>query len=62
MWVGDVEALASHLVELAEASDGAHVMWLNRCVTKHRISATELIPLLASALTGGDTSNDRVTR
>jgi hypothetical protein len=40
-------ALASHLIAEADASDGRHVMWLNRTVTKHRVDAGELADLLA---------------
>ena len=42
------EDLAAHFVAAAEASDAAHVMWLNRNVTKHRLTAPELAPLLAA--------------
>jgi len=58
----DLEALAAHLVERAEASDGRHVMWLNRRVTKHRVSAEELAPLLAGALSGRTVGSQRVRR
>lgn len=58
----DLAGLASHLVERAEASDGPHVMWLNRNATKHRTSATDLELLLADALADGGSSSDRVHR
>ncbi len=60
--VGDLGALASHLVDRAEASDAAHVMWLNRHATKYRLSASELEPLLATVLAGAGGGTDRVTR
>jgi hypothetical protein len=60
--VGSVEDLASHLVEEAEASDGRHVMWLNRHATKYRMSPSELAPVLAAALAGEGPSADRVPR
>lgn len=58
---GDVATLAAHLVERAEASDGRHVMWLNRNITKHRTSPADLERLLAEGLGGGE-SSDRVRR
>jgi hypothetical protein len=58
----DVRGLASHLVEQAEASEGRHVMWLNRNVTKHRSSPDELEPLLAETLRGEGPYGDRVKR
>ncbi|HWG72468.1 MAG TPA: C2H2 type zinc finger domain-containing protein [Acidimicrobiales bacterium] len=58
----DLAALASHLVESAEASDGRHVMWLNRNATKHRISAAGLQLLLGPALAGDRLSSDRIKR
>ena len=62
----DLSVLAFHLVERAEASDGLHVMWLNRNVSKHRLSAEELERLLASILAGNvptsESSNEVVKR
>lgn len=58
----DVAALASHLVEQAECSDDAHVMWLNRHVTKHRMSPAALEPLLREERAGGGSSGERVAR
>lgn len=58
----DLGAVASHLVERAEASDGAHVMWLNRHVTKHRTSPALLAPELAAVLAGESPPGDRVVR
>jgi hypothetical protein len=54
--------VAAHLVERAEASDGDHVMWLNRHVTKLRVAAADLEPLLAEVLAGGGRAGDRVNR
>jgi hypothetical protein len=59
---GDVLGLATHLVEEAEASEGRHVMWLNRNVTKHRSTPTELEPLVAKTLSGEGSGGDRVDR
>lgn len=59
---GDLPAVAAHLVERAEASDGDHVMWLNRHVTKLRVAAADLEPLLAEVLAGGGPAGDRVNR
>lgn len=58
----DLAGLASHLVEQAEASDGPHVMWLNRNATKRRTSASDLELLLADALADGGSSSDRIHR
>lgn len=55
-------ALARHMVELAETSDGHHIMWLNRNVTMHRTSPVELEPLLAVALAGRSTPGERLDR
>lgn len=60
--VPDLAALASHLVGQAERSDDAHVMWLNRRVTRHRTSPADLERLLREELTGGGSSADRVAR
>ena len=58
----DLATLASHLAARAEASDGRHVMWLNRNVTKHRTSAAELEALLAAARRGDELESDRIRR
>jgi hypothetical protein len=58
----DALALARHLVAAADASEGRHVMWLNRNVTKHRASAVELEPLLRAALDGSAPAEGRVRR
>jgi hypothetical protein len=60
--VAHVDALALHLVEQAEASDGAHVMWLNRQVTKHRTDAAHLAELLRGLAAGRPSGEDRVGR
>lgn len=62
MAAANLAALASHLITRAEASDGPHVMWLNRRVTKHRTTAAALEPLLAAALAGGGSSGGRINR
>ena len=58
----DLGTLAVHLVERAEASDGRHVMWLNRNATKHRTSARELERLLTASPPGASPAGDRVKR
>jgi len=60
--VGGLEELAAHLVAEAEASEGRHVMWLNRHATKYRMSPSELALLLAAALAGEGSGADRVQR
>ena len=39
---GDYEALSHHLVERAEASDAAHVRWLNQNITRQKSTPAEL--------------------
>lgn len=58
----DLDALARHLVEQAEASEGRHVMWLNRHVTKHRTDAAHLAELLGALAAGRPSGEDRVAR
>lgn len=58
----ELAALASHLVEQADRSDDAHVMWLNRRVTKHRTSPAELELLLSEERVDGGSSGERVSR
>jgi hypothetical protein len=53
--------LARHLVDQAARSEGQHVMWLNRNVTKRRVEATELSRLLAAGPTGTP-GEDRIRR
>jgi hypothetical protein len=57
-----VDAMARHLVERATVSDGSHVMWLNRKVTKHRVPAAELAILLEAVLAGRRPPAPRVPR
>jgi len=54
--------LATHLVERAGRSDGDHIMWLNRRVTKHRRPAAELEADLVATLSGDEPSAPRVRR
>jgi hypothetical protein len=54
--------LAAHLVERAACSDGAHVMWLNRNVTKERVGVEKLAALLDNLFATGETSAARVRR
>lgn len=61
--VGDAPGLAAHLIDEAERSDGAHVMWLNRHVTKHRTDPAELAELLVRWSEGVESAAaDRVRR
>jgi hypothetical protein len=60
--VDDVRSLAAHLVAEADRSDIAHVMWLNRNLTKHRVGVAELAALLEPAGDGGSAGEDRVAR
>jgi hypothetical protein len=60
--VEDLGSLAAHLVGEAERSDIAHVMWLNRNVTKHRAGVAELAALLVRYGDGGLAGEDRVAR
>jgi hypothetical protein len=59
---GGAPALAAHLIEQAEKSDGAHVMWLNRNVTKHQTGAVELAGLLVAWASATPSGQDRVKR
>ena len=54
--------LAVHLIDRAGASDAAHVMWLNRNVTKRRVDAVELTSLLQARAEGRRVDTDRVER
>jgi hypothetical protein len=60
--VRDVGSLAAHLVGEAERSDIAHVMWLNRNLTKHRVGVAQLAVLLEQYAGGGPAGEDRVVR
>jgi hypothetical protein len=54
--------LAAHLHQCAAQSDGPHVMWLNRTVTKERVGIEELATLLDELATTGETGATRVRR
>lgn len=43
---GDYPGLATHLVERADASDPAHVRWLNQNLTRKKTEPTDLVPAL----------------
>jgi hypothetical protein len=60
--VDGIEALAEHLVAEAAGSDIAHVMWLNRTVTKHRVAPAELAVLLRRQGEGRATGSNQVAR
>jgi hypothetical protein len=60
--VDDARELAIHLVGEAERSDIAHVMWLNRNVTKHRVGVAQLAALLERPGDSGSVGEDRVAR
>jgi hypothetical protein len=62
MTVDGIDALAEHFVVEAGNSDIAHVMWLNRNVTKHRVGAAELAVLLRRRAEGPDGEEERVRR
>jgi hypothetical protein len=55
------EALAEHFVAQAAGSDIAHVMWLNRHVTKFQVGPAELAVLLRP-VEGRPMEADRVKR
>jgi ribose 5-phosphate isomerase RpiB len=54
--------LAAHFADLASRSDGAHVMWLNRNVTKQRVDEDTLTALLDELFATGRTTAVRVER
>lgn len=58
----DVPALELHLVDEAEQSEVAHVMWLNRNVTKRRVAPAELQALLETQACVGIPPGERVAR
>ncbi len=58
----DTRSLAAHFVAEAARSDVAHVMWLNRNVTKHRVDADRLAQLLEQRGRGHSTGEGRVNR
>ena len=55
-------ALAEHLVAEAAASDGAHIMWLNRKVTKHETTPARLAELLERGAAGQPSNEERIHR
>jgi hypothetical protein len=59
---GSVEGLAEHFVAQADDSDIAHVMWLNRNVTKYQVAAGELTVLLRHYADHGPSGAGRVAR
>lgn len=59
---GSLPALAEHFVAQAAASDIAHVMWLNRNVTKYQVGASELTVLLRRYAAHGPAGDGRVAR
>jgi hypothetical protein len=60
--VDGFDGLAEHLVAEAARSDIAHVMWLNRNVTKHRMAPAELAVLLQRRAAGGATGEELLRR
>ncbi len=60
--VDGIEDLARHFVAEAAGSDIAHVMWLNRSVTKHRVETSELAVLLRRRAEGQATGSETVSR
>ena len=61
-WMDALGDLAVHLIDRAGASDAAHVMWLNRNVTKRREDAIQLATLLQARTDGRQVDTDRVAR
>ncbi|HWO94016.1 MAG TPA: C2H2 type zinc finger domain-containing protein [Dehalococcoidia bacterium] len=59
---GDYHALAAHVSQEADRSDGKHIMWLNRNVTKLRTDPSTLAELLKRYLEGGTTGAERIVR
>lgn len=55
-------ALADHFVAQAADSDVAHVMWLNRNVTKFEVDAAQLAALLRDHAEGRPMGRGRVAR
>lgn len=55
-------ALADHFVAEAADSDVAHVMWLNRNVTKFEVDSAQLAALLRDYAEGRPMGRDRVAR
>jgi hypothetical protein len=60
--VAGFDDLAQHFMAEADGSDIAHVMWLNRNVTKFQVPAAELALLLRRRAEGRPMGIDRVTR
>lgn len=54
--------LAAHFVAQADGSDVAHVMWLNRHVTKFEVDPETLAGMLRRHAEGRPTGGDRVAR
>ena len=62
LMVEDLPALAADLVGEAARSEVAHVMWLNRNVTKGKVGVRELASLLEQDADGRPSGEDRVAR
>jgi len=58
----EVADLATHLIEEAGHSDVAHVMWLNRSITKRQVDVEELTRLIRARAAGGAGNEPRVGR
>lgn len=58
----DFGGLAGHFIGQADGSDIAHVMWLNRHVTKFEVDAATLAEMLRRHWEGRPTGGDRVAR
>ncbi|MGH9124992.1 MAG: C2H2 type zinc finger domain-containing protein [Acidimicrobiales bacterium] len=54
--------LAEHFLSQADQSDVAHVMWLNRHVTKFEVDPATLAEMLSRYAEGRPTGGDRVAR
>ncbi len=60
--VTDLHQLAVHLFNKAQVSDGQHIMWLNRNLTKFQVPVEKLYKLLEQSGFGKPNNQDVVTR
>lgn len=60
--VTDLHELAMHLFDKAQASDGQHIMWLNRNITKFQVPAEKLYQLLIQSDLDHPNNQDVISR
>ncbi len=60
--VTDLHHLAVHLFDKAQVSDGQHIMWLNRNLTKFQVPVEKLHKLLEQPGLGNLSNQDVVPR